>query len=298
MRPIQLIFSMALFAMSMFSSERIKAQSHKVLSYDSVEEKSQVRIGLRYSSDYLYMGRSDSAKAPYLSPSIGYYHKSGFFLRSSLSYLTAKDEGRIDMITATGGYDYYVKNWALGASISQYFFSDLSYNVMAEMSTYINAYVGYDFSLFTLYGDASMVVSESTDLFLGAEISRTFYALKSNLLLTPSLYMNAGTQYYYNEYYANRSTQTGAGGGGKGKGGTSQPPTTTQTLEVQESDEFKILDYEAGLNITYKINKVRLFLSSTWTIPVNPASLVNDQGEYQEELSNGFFWSTGIRVTF
>jgi len=172
---------------------------------------------------------------------------------------------------------------------------------MAEMSTYLNAYVGYDFSLFTLYGDASVGFSGSSDLFIGAEISRTFYAINRKLLVTPSVYMNAGTQHYYNEYYAYRSTQTGAGGSGKGKGqgGSSQPPsTTTQTMQVLESDDFKILDYEAGLNLTYKIKSVRLFVSSTWTIPVNPATLVNDQGEYQEELKNGFYWSAGTRIIF
>jgi len=292
------IYSLVLLSLNIFNSVVVKAQSYKVLTYDSVKEKSQVRIGLRYTSDYLYMGRSDSAKAPYLSPSIGYYHKSGFFLRSSLSYLTSKEEGRIDMITASGGYDYYVKNWALGASVSQYFFSDYSYNVMAEMSTYLNAYAGYDFSIFMLYADASLGFSGSTDLFMGAEISRTFYALKSNLLITPSLYMNAGSQHYYNEYYAYRSAQTGAGGGGKGQGpgGGSQPPTTTPTLQVEESDKFKILDYEAGFNVTYKIRKLRIFVSPTWTFPVNPATLVNDQGEYQEELKNGFYWTTGIRL--
>jgi len=292
------IYSLVLLSLNIFNSVVVKAQSYKVLTYDSVKEKSQVRIGLRYTSDYLYMGRSDSAKAPYLSPSIGYYHKSGFFLRSSLSYLTAKEQGRIDMITVSGGYDYFAKNWALGASISQYFFSDLSYNVMAEMSSYLNGYIGYDFSLFTLYGDASLGFSGSTDVFMGAEISRTFYALRSNLLVTPSVYMQAGTQHYYNEYYAYRSAQTGAGGGGKGQGGSSQPPPTSQTYQILESDEFKILNYEAGLNITYKIKNVRLFASSSWTFPVNPATLVNDQGEYQEELNSGFFWSSGIRIIF
>ena len=252
-------------------------------------------MGLRYTSDYLYMGRSDSAKAPYLSPSIGYYHKSGFFLRSSLSYLTAKEEGRVDMITFSGGYDYYVNDLAVGISITEYFFSDLSYNVMAEMNTYLNAYVGYDFSLFMLYADASLGFSEGTDVFLGAELSRTLYTLKRKLLVTPSLYVNAGTQYYYNEYYKNRSEQTGAGGKGKGKGASAQPPSTP-TMQVVESDKFKILDYEMGVNVTYKIKKLRLFASSTWTIPVNPATLVNDQGEYQEELHHGFYWSSGIRI--
>lgn len=279
---------------------KVRAQSYKIYSYDSVDEKSQLRIGLRYTSDYIYMGRSDSAKAPYLSPSVGYYHKSGFFARSSLSYLTAKGEGRIDMITLSGGYDYYKNNFALGASVSEYFFSDLSYNVMAEMTTYLNAYLGYDFSLFMIYADASLGISKGSDLFAGIEINRTFYLLKSKLLITPSVYMNAGSQQYYSEYINYRSAQTGSWGGyGKGKGGGSQGgSTTTQTTEVIESNQFKLLDYEAGLIATYKLNHLRLFASSTWTFPLNPATLVNDQGEYQEELKNGFFWSSGIRIIF
>jgi len=279
---------------AILNSKVATAQTHKILSYDTIKEKSQVRIGLRYTSDYLYMGRSDSAKAPYLSPSISYFHKSGIFLRSSLSYLTAKDEGRIDMITFSGGYDYYAKDLAIGISVSQYFFSDLSYNVMAEMSTYLNTYISYDFSLFILSADASLAFSGETDVFSGLELSRTLYTLNRKLLVTPSIYMNAGTQYYYNEYYKNRSEQTGSGGMGKGKGVGSQPPSTSR--QVVASDDFKILDYEAGLNLTYKIKNVRLFISSTWTFPVNPATLVNDQGEYLEELKKGFYWSSGLRI--
>jgi hypothetical protein len=289
-----------IFIIVLNNSDKAWAQSYKISSYDSLYEKSQLRIGLRYTSDYVYMGRSDSAKAPYLSPSVSYYHKSGFFVRSSLSYLTAKGEGRIDMITLSGGYEYYKNNFALGASVSEYFFSDLSYNVMAEMTTYLNAYIGYDFSLFMIYGDASLGMSEGSDLFAGVEINRTFYLLKSKLLITPSVYMNAGSQQYYSEYINYRSAQTGSGGGyGKGKGGgTVSGSSTTPTTEVVESNQFKILDYEAGLMATYKINNIRLFASSTWTFPVNPATLVNDQGEYQEKLKNGFFWSSGIRIIF
>ncbi len=264
--------------------------------YDSTGEKSQVRVSLKYTSDYIYMGRSDSAKAPYLSPALTYYHKSGFFLHSSLSYLTAKGEGRLDMMTLAGGYDYYRNNLTLGVSLSQYFFSDESYNVLAEMSTYLNGYVGYDLRWFNAYIDASLGFSENTDLFLGAELNRTFYLVNYKLLITPSVYINAGSQEYYSQYYTNRSTQTGAGKG-KGKMG-SQQPVSTQNSQTLASTKFQFLDYEAGLNLTYKIQKIRLFGTGTWTFPVNPATIVTDSGEYEEELTNGFFWSTGVRVIF
>jgi len=279
-----------------WSPEVILAQSQKFM-YDSTGEKSQVRVGLKYTNDYFYMGRSDSAIAPYLSPTLTYYHKSGFFLHSSLSYLTAKGEGRIDMITLAGGYDYYRNNLTLGISLLQYFFSDESYNVLAEMSTYLNGYLGYDFRWFNTYIDASLGFSENTDLFLGVEINRTFYLLNYKLLITPSVYMNAGSQAYYNQYYTNRSTQTGAGKG-KGKASPQQPSTPTQSPQILAATEFQFLDYEAGMNLTYKIQKIRLFVDGTWTFPINPATIVTDTGVYEEELKNGFFWSTGVRVIF
>lgn len=279
----------------------VRAQKPKSIFYDSASSKSSVRIGIRYTSDYYYMGRADSAKAPYLSPSIAYYHKSGFFARGSLSYLTAPGEGRIDLYTLSGGYDYYGEKFAAGIYLSEYFFNDLSYNVQAEMSTYLNAYAGYDFSAFMLYGDASFGFSESTDLFMGAEINRTFYALRNRLRITPAIYVNAGTQKYYSEYYASRSGQTGAGmgsGQGHGHGGGGQQPPAAQNAEVLESEKFQILDYEADLQVSYKIKKVRFYFSTTWTFPLNPSTIVTDQGTYEEELENGFYWTTGVRFTF
>jgi CheY-like chemotaxis protein len=44
------------------------------------------------------------------------------------------------------------------------------------------------------------------------------------------------------------------------------------------------LDYEADLQVSYKIRIVRLFVSATWTFPINPADIVTDQGIYEEEL--------------
>jgi hypothetical protein len=266
--------------------------TYKAAKNDSTERKSELNASLRYTSDYYFMGMADSTAAPYLSPTISYIHKSGISLRSSLSYLTAKDQQRIDLITLSGGYDYYHKNFALGASLSQYFYSDLSYVVASEMTTYLNAYAGYDFQLFTLFSNASIGVSSSADLFLGFEIDRTFYAIRNHLRITPSLSMNAGSQQYYNEYYLYRSSQ---GGNGPGKGPGHSGTTSNQVIE---STSFKILDYEAGIQVVYKINKIRFFVSSVWLMPVNPATLITDTGIMEEELKNGFYWSSGLRYTF
>lgn len=275
------------------------SQSSKQAYADSLgkNRKSEVRVGLRYSSDYLYMGRSDSLKAPYLTPSVGYYHKSGFFVRSHLSYLTAKDQGRIDMYGFSGGYEYYGEKLALGLSLSEYIFNDASYVVQAEMNTYVNAYAGYDFEVFMLFADAGAGFSDATDIFLTFDISRMFYTLRNKLLIMPSLSLNMGTQRYYDQYYQYRSPESGfgQGGNGKGKDGQQQPPTVT--VNILESDKFQILDYEASLQLTYKLNRIRLFSIATWTFPVNPATVVVDNVTREEDLKNNFYWTTGIRLT-
>ena len=264
---------------------------------DTVEEKSQLRVGLRYTSDYYYMGRADSVAAPYLTPSVSYFHKSGLYVHSSLSYLTSKEQQRVDLITLSAGYDYYHKNLATGISLSHYFFSDESYVVQAEMTSYLNAYIAYDFNIFTAYTDVSIGVSNATDFFWSAELDRTFYAIRNHLLIIPAISMNAGSQHFYDSYYAYRTTQGGGSMGyGKGKGGSGT--TTTQSQQIVESTDFKILDYEAGLQVAYKVGKTRFFINTRWLFPVNPATLITDSGTTKETLTNGFYWSSGVRVTF
>jgi hypothetical protein len=48
----------------------------------------------------------------------------------------------------------------------------------------------------------------------------------------------------------------------------------------------------------YKIQNIRFFLSATWAFPLNPSTVVSDPRTYEEELKNGFYLSTGVRLTF
>jgi len=269
-------------------------------SSDKSADKSFMRIGLRYKSDYFYMGRSDSAKAPYLIPSIGYYHKSGLFISGAVAYLVAQDNNRIDLSTVSIGYDYFGEKFATGVALDQYFFSDKSYAIQAEMNTYVSAYVGYDFDIFMAMIDGSLGFSESTDKFLSAELSKTFYMLKNKLLITPAVTSKWGTQYYYNEYYTYRSTTTGSSsGGGKGKGSGSNGTTTTTTMvtdiTTSDTEKFQMLDYELSLQTAYKINQLRFFAGATWLFPINPSTITIDEVTYEEDLNTGFLWSMGVR---
>lgn len=270
-------------------------------AYDTASNYSYVRLGLRYKSDYFYMGRADSAKVPYFVPTVGYYHKSGVFINGGMSYLATDTEGRIDLFTVTAGYDYFGKKLMAGISVSEYFFSDESYAVQAEMNTFLSAYTGYDFNAFMLITDASLGFSESTDFFLGIELSRMFYMARNKIIITPSFYTNLGTQRYYNEYYTQRSTTTGADGGsgkghGPGSGSSNGGSTSTVTnVEILEYDKFQVLDYELGIQATYKFGQLRFTIGGTVLLPVNPSTVVTDEQTYEEDLETGFLWSAGVR---
>src|SRR5690348_14066239 len=77
-----------------------------VFAQDSLDEKktSYLKISGEYLSDNVYNGRKDSTVIPYLTPSVGYYHKSGLFLVASASWLST--EHRLDELTFQGGYSF------------------------------------------------------------------------------------------------------------------------------------------------------------------------------------------------
>jgi len=258
---------------------------------DAIGITSELRIDLRYRSDAMFMGRTDSIKMPYITPTIRYYHKSGLFAQGSLSYLASSTNGRIDVYKLSGGYAFFGKKFTSGLSMSEYFYSELSEAVPAELNTYINTYAGYDFSAVKLFADASLGISNGTDFFLDAEVNRSFNAFKHRLQITPSFYVNAGTQQYYSEYYTMRGSRSGMGNHG-------QQPPTTENLQVLESEKFKLLDYELGLRLLYRLRKIRVYASATLAFPQSPSTIVNDQTTYEEDLKTGFVWSTGIRCSF
>jgi hypothetical protein len=288
---ICLIVSFFLTSFSVSIAQSVIAPTDTIVaSTDTIKEKSEVRLALKYRSDYIYLGRSANKKAPYLSPLAGYLHKSGLYALGSFSYLTRNEEIRIDLFILSAGYDHYGKQIAYGLSLSGYFYNELNYTTTKELTTAVDAFAGYDLNFLITYLSFGIGFSESTDLFIGLELIRSFYLFRDNLIIKPAFYLNAGTQNYYNEYYAKNKYISSPG---KWKGSNVE-----SDLVLIDSGKFNIKDYEAELNFIYKFKSVRLSVATTWTFPVNPASIITSEGTYKEDLKNGFYWSTGIQVTF
>lgn len=270
------------------------------------EEKSDLsfaKLSINYTNDYVFMGRTDSLKAPYLTPSLAYFHKSGLFAKGSFSYLTSSGQNRIDLSVLSMGYDAVGKSVYGGGALSAYFFNQDSYAVPSAMVGFLNGYLGYDFKFFELATDASLGLSDELDVFGGIEVLRTFYIFKNHLLVSPSIYVNAGSQNYYNEYYSTRSSQITQGGGygkGSGKGNQGGGVTSQKTqVEVEEVSKFQVLDYEFSMNITFKSGPLRLVFIPIYAIPVNASTVkVGEDIVFEEILDNVFYWSAGVGYIF
>lgn len=253
------------------------------------QDTAYFRLSLGYTSDYLYMGRADPVKSPYLSTTLVYDHPSGVYVKSGVSYLTGPETRQLDLISLALGYRASSHIFDAGGSLTGLFFNDDSYTVQSEMKGLIKAYGGIDLSWMMIYLDAGVGWSEKTDVFTGVEVNHTIYLVKRKLRITPALYINWGSQHYYDSYYSYRHSQFGKEGHGHGQ----QP---TPVAMITDAQRFQLLDYEAECRMSYILGRARMQVGWIWTFPVHPATFVDDQGISQTEiLQNGFCWYAGTR---
>lgn len=271
--------------------------SQKVTKEKSSSENSYFLMDLSYINDAIFMGRRDSITAPYILPSIGYYDKSGLFMDISASYLTNSDEQRVDLFLATAGYLFESKKWSGGAASTVYFYNEDSYNVQSEVVADITGILSYDLKAIELsvYASSYFNKSSSPDIFLGFMADHTFYEFNNALLITPRISLFIGSQYFYEEYY---STSRLGNRKGQGKGSGSIEPSEISTVEITEASEFNVLNIELGLPIQYQHKHFIFSFSPVWAFPQSSATLITENTTFKEELSNIFYWSTGISYWF
>lgn len=257
------------------------------------EEKTQEGISflfadVSYSSDAVFMGRRDSVAAPYLMPSIGYYHRSGFYADASLSYLL-KDESRVDMSLLSAGYRFDANGLNGGISGTKYFFNEDSYNVQSQTSANLMALLGYDFNFLELSVTGSAYFSKDgdTDFFAGLILDKTLSLIENKLILNPTVSINGGSQYFYQQYY-----QTNRLGNRKGKNAMQQEPV--QSIQVEEASNFNILSVELSLPVYYYHNQFIFSFRPYLAFPQGESKIITPDAVYQETLDDVFYFSVGI----
>lgn len=239
-------------------------------------------------------------RLPYLTPSLTYYHKSGLYVSGGVSYLAASGSSRIDLSYIDAGYSFSVNNFEGQVSATKYFYNSQSTNVNADVKAGLDLYAGYDFGFIKPSAEATINFSKLTDYILTLGLEHSFEA-GDQFEITPSVFMNAGTQNAYNSYYSQRRFAV------RKKKAGARSVVYDINASVEDAAAFKILDYECSLPVNYTLHHFTFNVTPSVALPVHPAiiqySVKTAAGNsrsvtYTESLQNSFYWSAGVTFTF
>jgi hypothetical protein len=269
---------------------------------DNDDKKSYLKIGANYLSNAVYSGRKDSAIVSYLRPSLGYFHKSGFFVNAEISLLVnSADAGRLDEVALETGYNFTIKDKLDGGVYgSKYFYSNGSYAVASELEGNLGTYLSYNPGFIKIGGGADILFSTGSDITVNANFSHPFEVGVENntCTITPTAQINAGTQTFYRNYYKNRKFSFSSGAlnvQGIGKGHHKNVNSgSTKIISFPSQDHFNVLDYELLIPIQYETKRCVIYANPVAAFPVNPVSYAIDGAQQTENLSNSFYAEVGI----
>ena len=280
-------------------SDSSSNQTDRLLVADKVNRKSYFLLGINYINDNVYLGRKDSTAINYYTPTVAYYHKSGFYAQFSMGYLLNSFESRVDLFTFEAGYEFIKGNYDGAFSATKFFYNSQSTNVNAEIKSSLSYSNGYDFGFIRPSLEGTLNLGSKADIAVGFGTEHSFDAFDEALEIIPKILVNAGTQNFYNDYYRKRRYTI------KRKGQKPTPGVAAIVGEVVDPNKFKVLDYEASMELNYTVGKWTFNFLPTYAIPVNP-STINIAATLQngtvikrtktEELSNTFYWNLGFTV--
>ncbi|MDB5229922.1 MAG: hypothetical protein JWN76_727 [Chitinophagaceae bacterium] len=295
--------------------------SIRVFSQDSSQHHPYFKIGSSYLSNAVYSGRRDSATVPYLYAEADYYTKGGFYIGSKMAFLVKPGLSQLDNISLDAGYSFdLTKKLSGGLYASHSFYNDSSFAVMSTITASGGGYLTYELPFISLTAGSYLEFASKTDI--STSLSASHHFDLSYIGISPSVEVNAGTQNFYKQYYAEKkvisqvknsnkgkgSSNSGSGSSGgsgnsgsgsSGSGGTSTVTTTVQTLEQTEASTFKVLDYEIKIPVTAEKGKFEFFFTPVYAIPVHPATIVSTTGtvvKTTETLHNSFFAELGVSL--
>jgi len=259
--------------------------------------KSYGKLSVSYLTNSVFNGRKDSLLTPYITPTLGYYDKSGFFADGAMSYLARTGIDGIDLVTLDAGYDFSIHKFDGEIMGSKFFYNSNSTNTKSEVSGSLSASAAYDFGFIHPTLQGSLNFGKSTDYAVSFSLDHAFYAANNNLVITPSLLVNASTQNYYGSYYNNRKYAK-----------LRKKVYYDITADVSDASRFKLLDYECSVPIDYTVKKFTFSFIPAFAIPVNPAVVtVNTKASaasptvsktVTEKTDNSFFATFEVSLKF
>lgn len=270
------------------------------------EKKSYFKFQTSYLTNSVYAGRKDSLSLPYITPSVEYNHKSGFYIGASLSYL-ANSSSRIDLWSLDAGYTFdTIGKFSNSIYLYKSFYNSNSGNVQSDVTFSSGFATTYNNKIanITLNGNCMFGTKTDFTLLLSADHSFEFGdEEKYSLAISPSITTYFGSSGYYLNYrYKIRKPSSG--------GGVPQNVSVT----ISSPNTFQMMSLELAIPITYDKAKWGLFITPTYSIAVNPITTtikatgpnggniilpnLNIPRTETEKISNTFFAEFGVYMRF
>jgi hypothetical protein len=255
-----LLIAFSFMSVPLLFSQAEKSKELQKEQDSLAQKKSYGQFALEYNSNSVYLGRKDSLGTPYLSPTLGYYDKSGLFIEGNLSYLMRSGDSRIDETTIRGGWDFSKGNFSGELAAEKNFYNSSSTNVKSEVKGSISFLASYDFGVIETMLTPGVNFGNKNDFTLQWQVDHPFTADEEKFSITPSFLLNGSTRNFYGSYFGKRRLKK------KGQ-------TATVTAVVNDASKFKIMDYELSLPLSYTLNRFTFGINPTYAIPQNPAVL-------------------------
>jgi hypothetical protein len=218
-----------------------------------------------YLTNSVYYGRKDSLALPYLTPSIGYYDKSGFYISGSLSYLNSKDQKGIDYTAIDLGYSFSDGNYFSGdVYANKSWYKQSSSNIKSDIKGSIGSLVSYDLNALQINAGVDLTFASKTDIGLNLGLSHSFlFGPEDNQFsIEPSFTTNWSSLHSYEGYVSRKAVRKP---GAILPGGASVSAVTTV-----QNNKITLLDFELWVPFTYTTKKIGFTFTPTLSIPKNP----------------------------
>lgn len=227
------------------------------------------KLKLGYSSNQIYNGRADSLAVPYMTGSFKYLNKSGFYAKTSLSYLTSSYAQRIDLIGVGIGYQKLINDqFLVTGAFDKSFYNSNSFSVSSEILGNLGASFYYlnDFvDLGTSFG--AIFTTGKSDVSVNFDLSHDFSFADNKWSIEPTANINFSTR-HYSEIYSNSRKNKNSNSGNMVRG---SEITTIQTIGA---DKLSLMNYDFSLPINYYGKGFSAFISPAFSIAQNPSVLV------------------------
>lgn len=244
------------------------------------QQKSEVVAGIGYGNNPAYGSKVANFETPiilktFLSPSLSYYHKSGFYAGVSSYYLFNANSNPWFEWDLTAGYDYTKnKNFLTGISYTRYIYADSSDVPATPIKNEIFAYFYY--RKWWLQPGLSLDYGWGKDVAKGMHVRETLRGNDFNviaairhpfiysgvlartdvIMFTPSVNFTLGTANYYSNLkafqYISRSTKLMKAKRHPGK-----------ELNFEDHTDFEPRAVDVTLNLSYFIGRINLAPSFT-----------------------------------